>query len=96
MTERLEELGHRVYCTTRRVVSSGKGRERDEEGTLWTRRAVLAFGCAATGLAGMRVSVVNGTGRSFLKILCGGRMALDGWGVSGVEGMWRLTGIRFA
>ena len=29
--------------------------------TLWTRRAVLAlFGCAATGLAGMRVSVVNG------------------------------------
>lgn len=29
--------------------------------TLWTRRAALAlFGCAATGLAGMRVSVVNG------------------------------------
>lgn len=29
--------------------------------TLWTRRAVFAlFGCAATGLAGMRVSVVNG------------------------------------
>lgn len=55
---------------------------------LWTRRSALAlFGCAVTGLAGMRVSVVNGN-RTVIpeKYYAEGEwLSMDG-GVSGVEG----------
>ena len=59
--EVLEELADRVYCMRDgAVVKFGKVVSAMKKALL-TRRSMLAlFGCAVTGLAGMRVSVVNG------------------------------------